>query len=109
LLNTWRTLEEELRMYTVPGIVFTDGPAGPRARLKGGLDVWEVVRAYKDHGDDWARVAVEYDWLRPDQIAAARRYYELFPAEIDARLAREGQLTPERVARDYPFLRRRTR
>ena len=32
-------------------------------------------------------------------------YYELYPHEIDARLEREAQWTPERVARKLPFAR----
>lgn len=34
-------------MDTHPGVLFREGPAGRRAVLSGGPDVWEVVRAIK--------------------------------------------------------------
>jgi hypothetical protein len=47
-------LEEALRMRRCPGIVFVDGPTGRRPVLAGtGLEVWEVVKAYKDCGEDF--------------------------------------------------------
>ena len=38
---------EGLRMADHPAIVFRDGPAGRRAVVGGGPDVWEIVRAVK--------------------------------------------------------------
>lgn len=39
-----RLVDEGLRMDEHPGVIFRDGPAGRRAVLLGGPDVWEVVR-----------------------------------------------------------------
>src|SRR5215218_3053750 len=38
-------IDESLRAYEHPGIVFRPGPTGRRAALSGGPDVWEVVTA----------------------------------------------------------------
>ncbi len=38
-------LDEGLKTRRFPGIVYRDGPAGRRARLVGGPDVWELYRA----------------------------------------------------------------
>ena len=40
-------LDEGLETRQFPGIVYRDGPAGRRAGLLGGPDVWEVVRAVR--------------------------------------------------------------
>ncbi len=37
-------LDEGLKTKRFPGIVYRDGPAGRRAGLLGGPDVWEIVR-----------------------------------------------------------------
>src|SRR5271169_2559604 len=42
-----RLVDEALRTSEHPGIIFRAGPAGRRAALAGGPDVWEVVRAIR--------------------------------------------------------------
>src|SRR5690242_18213811 len=42
-----RLVDEALRMQEHPLIVFRDGPAGRRARLVAGPDVWEVIGALR--------------------------------------------------------------
>jgi len=101
-------LEEALRMRWAPGVVFVDGPAGRRAAVAGtGLDVWEIVAAWRASAKDFAQLRQSYGWLTELQLRAALAYYELYPHEIDARLERENQWTPERVASDLPFARPR--
>jgi uncharacterized protein (DUF433 family) len=99
-------LEEAVRMRRCPGIMFTTGPAGRRATVAGtGIDVWEVIDEYKSLGRDLARLGRRYHWLSEPQLRAAVNYYRIYPREIDARLAREKGLTPERVHRASPFMR----
>lgn len=43
-----RLVDEGMRMEDHPGIVFRDGPAGRRAGLAGGPDVWKVIAALSD-------------------------------------------------------------
>ena len=45
-----RYVEEGLRMDAHPGIVFRDGPAGRRAGLASGPDVWEVIMVFLAEG-----------------------------------------------------------
>ena len=77
-----RLLQEGLRMEEHPPIVFRSGPAGRRAGLIGGPDVWEVVRAFPGDGDGAAGVA-ERMGLAPDQVAHDLRYYADYRDEID--------------------------
>ena len=82
-------IDEGLRMRRHPLVVFRSGPAGRRAGLVGGPDVWEVVAGVV--GGDVApskRVqrAVHVFGLRPRQIEAALAYYAEFTAEIDAQI-----------------------
>ncbi|HYG64581.1 MAG TPA: DUF433 domain-containing protein [Thermoanaerobaculia bacterium] len=97
--TTVELLEEAIRMRRVPGISFSEGPAGRRAGVAGsGLDVWEVVATWRQVGQDLGRLRQEYPWLTEPQLRAALTYYELYPGEIDARLAREEEWTPAKVS-----------
>lgn len=90
-------LDEGLKTRRYPGIIFRDGPAGRRAAVLGGPDVWEIVRALKSapgRGEQrLRRLAAELDLSRPI-VAAALEFYTAFPEEIDARIAAD-----ERAAR----------
>ena len=101
-------LTEALKMRRAPGIVMVDGPAGRRAVVAGsGLDVWEIIATWQACGYDEQQLAENYSWLTASQLRAALAYYERYPDEIDQRLAREQQWTPEQLQRDVPFAVRR--
>ena len=104
---TAELLEEGLRMRRAPGIVFADGAAGRRAVVAGtGLDVWEIIATWKE-GETFEALRRSYPWLTEPQLRAALAYYEVYPSEIEVRLEREAQWTPERVWRELPFARPR--
>jgi uncharacterized protein (DUF433 family) len=69
--------------------------------------VWEVVGTWQEVGHNYDRLRASYDWLTEPQLRAALSYYELYPEEVDARLARESELTNEGVATELPFTRPR--
>jgi uncharacterized protein (DUF433 family) len=101
---TTALLTEALKMRRVPGIVMVDGPTGRRAVVAGsGLDVWEIIATWQVGGKDERQLAQHYPWLTQPQVRAALAYYALYPDDIEARLAREHQWTPERVRRELPF------
>lgn len=101
-------LREAIRARRAPGIVFVDGATGRRAVVAGsGLEVWEVVAAWKEVGRSYDRLRAAYDWLTEPQLRAALSYYELYGDEVDARLEREARLTAERVQNELPFTRPR--
>ncbi|HEX8673805.1 MAG TPA: DUF433 domain-containing protein [Longimicrobium sp.] len=103
--TTSEMLFEAVRMRRVPGVVFTDGPAGRRATIAGtGLDVWEVIATWKDVGEQWTALRESYEWLTDFQLRSAVAYYKIYPQEIDARLAVEERWTPERMESELPFL-----
>ncbi len=87
-----RTLiDEGLRMERHPGIVFRDGPAGRRAGLAGGPDVWEVARVLRGvqgEGDEALARAAALTGLRPEQLMTALRYYGEYQTEIEAWIRR---------------------
>jgi hypothetical protein len=87
-------LEEGLRVRRFPGVAFRDGPAGRRAGLVGGPDVWEVVRdvrATSGRGQAKVRRVAAAAGLSESQVRLAVDYYAAFPDEIDARLATEDR------------------
>jgi hypothetical protein len=83
---------EGLRMDEVPGIVFRSGPAGRRASIAGGPDVWEVIEAVREvtGNRDPARLAAELSY--PERvISIALDYYGRYPEEIDEQIAENAR------------------
>jgi hypothetical protein len=81
-----RLIDEGLRMEDHPGVTFRDGPAGRRAALAAGPDVWEVIETLKGTGlagDHAIAAAAEWGSLAPAQVRVALRYYAEFRDEID--------------------------
>lgn len=88
LAETVRVLTEEaIKQREFPEIYFMDGPNGRRARLFRGLDVWEVIEPYLVAGKDWDVLRESYLEIDEDVLRAALRYYEAYPAEIEAWVA----------------------
>jgi hypothetical protein len=83
-----QVIEEWARLQEHPGIRFVDGPAGRRAALVGGPDVWEAIGIAKAFDFDRDRIAEAYPWLIGDRLDAAVGYYEAFGQEIEAALER---------------------
>ena len=88
-------VEEGLRMDTHPGVLFREGPAGRRAVLVGGPDVWEAIRAVKSAraseadltGDGVLALVAENTGLARRALDVAVSYYSDYPAEVDALIA----------------------
>jgi len=84
-----RYAEEGSRRDEHPLITFRDGPAGRRAGVVGGPDVWEIVmwlEGLTDEDDPVVALAAEQGLGRP-LIEAALRYRDGYPEEIEARIA----------------------
>ena len=79
--------EEGLKLREFPDITFTDGPAGRRATLIQGPDVWEVVEPYVLADRSWQALKESYPELDESLLRTAVRYYETYPEEIDSRIA----------------------
>ena len=86
-----QVIEEWARLQEHPGIRFVDGPAGRRAALVGGPDVWEAIAIAKAFEFDRDRITESYTWLAGERLAAAVRYYEAFRDEIEAALERNDR------------------
>lgn len=82
-------LDEGLETRRFPGVVYRDGPAGRRAALIGGPDVWEVVAALRStpgRGERRLRRLAEEVGQPLARLRTAVDFYAAFPAEIDARI-----------------------
>jgi len=94
-----RLVDEALRSQEHPLIVFRDGPAGRRARLVGGPDVWQVIRAVRSARQAEPRfTAGEVLALVSDStgvsgplVQAAIAYWAAFTTEIDALIAHAAE------------------
>jgi hypothetical protein len=112
-------IDEALRSYEHPGIIFRPGPTGRRAALSGGPDVWEAVAALnairdEDPALEGDRLVAELSGvtgLSAAQVLVALRYYAAYPDEIDDRIAQNNDVTEreERLwAAQQSLLQRRT-
>lgn len=103
-----RLVDEGLRAQEFPGIVFRDGPAGRRAGLAAGPDVWEVAAALRDSGlrGDAAIdvVAAEFD-LPAARVRIALAYYGAHAEEIDSEIA-ENERAADAALRSWESQRR---
>jgi uncharacterized protein (DUF433 family) len=89
-----RLIDEGLRMEDHPGIVFRDGPAGRRAALAGGPDVWQIVQTLKETGlagEEAITAAADWGNLSHAQVNAALSYYVDFREEVDEKIAHNRQ------------------
>ena len=92
-----RYVEEGLRMDAHPGIVFRDGPAGRRAGLASGPDVWEVIMVFLDEGRSVEGTAENLE-LSVRLVNAAVGYYADFREEIDDRIESNRKAAEEAEA-----------
>ena len=91
-------LEEALKMRRCPGILFSDGVTGRRARVAGtGVEVWEVVNEYRIVNEDTEALKKALPHLSERQLAAALNYGRIYPEEIDAQITANEAITPETV------------
>jgi hypothetical protein len=99
-------VDEALRMEDHPGVIFRDGPAGRRAVLIAGPDVWEVIRAVKSarateprlDGDKVIALVESNTGVPGRQIQTALRYWASFPDEIDAWITEAEQHEADALA-----------
>jgi nitrogenase molybdenum-iron protein alpha/beta subunit len=85
-----RYIEEGLRADRHPGVFFREGPAGRRAVVVGGPDVWEIVGAVRsapERGQALVPALAERLGLDENKIRIAIRYYGEYAEEIDAWIA----------------------
>lgn len=83
-------LDEGLRTRLFPGVVYRSGPAGRRAGLADGPDVWEIVRAVRrtpGKGEPRLEKVADEAGLSIKQVRLAINFYTAYPQEIDARIA----------------------
>ena len=91
-------LDEGLKVRRFPGIVYRDGPAGRRAGLVSGPDVWELIRAVraaKGKGSQRIRQVAEERGLTIAEVSRAVDFYTAFPDEVDLRIAADEEAARE--------------
>lgn len=91
-------IDEGLRQRRHPLVTFRSGPAGRRAALVGGPDVWEVIGGViggdVEPDDRVGRAAATFG-LTVTQVEAALGYYAEFTAEVDEALAENRRAADE--------------
>ena len=100
--------EERQREHLFREIEFRDGPTGRRASVRGGVDVWEIaqtLRAVREAepglGDgEAAEWVVEVTSSSLEDVAAAVRYAQAYPEEIDAQVD-ENLAAAERLGKRF--------
>jgi len=91
-------LEEALKMRRCPGIIFSEGVSGRRARIAGtGVEVWEVIYEYQILGENIEALKKALPHLTERQLVAALNYYRYYPEEINELIQSNEAITPEVV------------
>lgn len=100
-------LEEAVKMRRCPGIIFSEGTQGRRARIAGtGLEVWEVVSTYLQLGRNMQKLKRAYHWLSDLQLQAALGYGDLYREEIEELKKQNEAWTPGKLQKMYPAFTR---
>ena len=95
-------LEEALKMRRCPGIIFSEGVSGRRARIAGtGVEVWEVIYEYQISGENIDSLKKALHHLTERQLVAALNYYRNYPEEINELIERNETITPESVKNHF--------
>ena len=89
---TSRLVDDALRAHEHPLITFKDGPAGRRARVVGGPDVWEIIGAVRSvreaepelTGDEVLAAVAETAGVPVPFLRAALAYWGDYPEEVNA-------------------------
>ena len=105
-----RYIDEGMRLDRHPGIVFRDGPAGRRALVVGGPDVWEMIAAARsapERGEELIAALAERIGIPEQKVRIAIRYYAEYPEEIDrfiAMVEEEGEQLEQTLERERHLL-----
>ena len=86
-----------------PGVIFREGPAGRRACLIGGPDVWEVIRSVTSSRiaepelsrADLVRLVTDNTGVPGRLVSLALTYWAAYPEEIDVLVAHADGLEDE--------------
>lgn len=92
--------EEWWIIRNMPGIEIREGVTGPRAALIDGPDIWQIVLARRDYGDDLEGLREHFGNLSAEDIELALAFHELFPERIEARI-RENERAMKHLLRTY--------
>jgi uncharacterized protein (DUF433 family) len=91
-------LEEALKMRRCPGIIFSQGITGRRARIAGtGVEVWEVIYEYQIVGKNVEALKKALPHLAQRQLIAALSYYRAYPEEINELIQSNEAITSKTV------------
>lgn len=101
-----RYVDEGLRMDEHPGILFREGPAGRRATVVGGPDVWELVRAVKSARTaepelseaELVAMLVDNTGVPGHMIRTAVGYWSAYPDEVEELVAHAARAEVESAA-----------
>ena len=91
-------LDEGLKIRSFPGVVYRAGPAGRRAALVGGPDVWEVARDLAhtpSRGMERVENLAAETGLPAASVLLAADFYATFPEEIDALIEADERAAEE--------------
>ncbi|OHE59810.1 MAG: hypothetical protein A2Z47_02255 [Thermodesulfovibrio sp. RBG_19FT_COMBO_42_12] len=103
-------LEEALKMRRCPGIIFSEGVSGRRARIAGtGVEVWEVINEYQILGENIKSLEKALPHLTERQLVAALNYYRYYPEEINELIQSNEAITPEVVRGRFSLTKEKNR
>lgn len=95
--------DEAERTRRFPGVAFRGPNWSRRAWVIGSsLDVWEIVQAWQDWGEDKVRLLKD-SGLIERQLNLALAYYREFKDDVDGAIA-DNRRGIDELASEYPFI-----
>lgn len=99
-------LEEWLRQNEFAGIEFRDTPDGRIAYLKNSrLPVYWIIKVAKGYDMNIEKTQAYWPNRPREFVQAAFHYYEAYPEEIDAQIARHEATSHETLKRRFPQMK----
>ena len=84
----------------MPSIEIRDGVTGPRAALKDGPDIWQIIMVKADYGEDLEGLSEHFGGLSMEDIESALAFYKLFPEQVNDKI-RENERAMRHLLRIF--------
>lgn len=85
-------VEEWLALTRFPDVEFRHTPFGRRAAVRGGPEIWEIIRIWQSY-KSVAELYEHFGWLERDVVDQAIQYYQDFPVAVNEILEEHSRIS----------------
>jgi uncharacterized protein (DUF433 family) len=85
-------VEEWLALTRFPAVEFRHMPFGRRAAVRGGPEIWEIIRLWQSY-ETVAELHEHFGWLDRDAVDQAIQYYQDYPVAVNGILDEHSRVS----------------